>query len=81
MPQQTIDINATENSYTKSEIEEIIVMVRLHLYNRDLPCGAKTIRNQIETEYAIDSLPSDRSITRILGRNGLTNKRTGFYDE
>lgn len=81
MLQQTVDVNATGNSYTKSEIEEIIVMVRLRLYNRDLPCGAKAIRNHIETECAIDSLPSDRSITRILSRNGLTNKRTGFYDE
>ena len=56
-------------------------MVRLHLYHRGLPCGVKAIRNYIKTEYAIDSLPSDRSITRILGRSGLTNKRTGFYDE
>ena len=68
-------------SRTKSEIEDIVVMVRLHLYNRGLPCGAKEVRHYMATEDTIDPLPSERTITRILSRRGLTNGRTGIYEE
>ena len=68
-------------SRTKSEIEDIVVMARLHLYNRDLPCGAKDVRHYMETEYSIDPLPAEGTIARILSRRGLTNGRTGLYEE
>ena len=71
---------ACENR-TKSEIEDIAVMVRLHLYNRDLPCGAEVVRHYMATKYAIDPLPSERTIACILSRRGLTNGRTGLYEE
>ncbi len=72
---------AANDRHTKSEIEEIIVMTRLHLYNRDLPCGAKPIRNYLASEYAINPLPSERTITRVLSQQGLMNRRTGLYEE
>jgi hypothetical protein len=77
MQQQT----AGNERHTKSEIEEIVVMTRLHLYNRELPCGAKQIRNYMASEYAINPLPSKRTITQVLSQQGLTNRRTGLYEE
>lgn len=77
MQQQT----AANNRHTKSETEELIVMARLHLYNRELPCGTKPIRNYLASEYAIDPLPSERTIVRVLSQQGLTNRRTGNYEE
>ncbi len=64
--------------YTKQEIEQIVVMERLHLYNRALPCGAKAIRNLLEYE-GVRPLPSVRTIKCILSRNCLTYGRTGYY--
>jgi len=67
----------TENpAYTKEEIQEIVKMVRLELYNRGLLCGPKAIKERLE-EYDINSLPSERTIGRILLHHGLTNGRTG----
>ena len=81
MHHQTEFKNPACESRTKSEIEDIAVMVRLHLYNRDLPCGAKDVRHYMATEYAIDPLPSERTIASVLSRQGLTNGRTGVYEE
>jgi len=61
------------------EIEEIVIMIRLYLYNRDLPCGAKAIRQLMDDEGET-SLPSLSTINRILRRNSLTHRRTGHYD-
>ena len=61
---------------TAKEIEEIVIMIRLHLYNRGLPCGAKAIRQQLEDDGET-SIPSLSTINRILRRNGLTHRRTG----
>jgi len=62
------------------EIEQIVVMVRLELYNRGLACGPKALRRRLGEHYAFTPLPSQRTIARILSRSGLTNGRTGFYD-
>lgn len=64
--------------YTRAEIEEIVKMLRLNLYNRELFCGAQAIRNEMEKE-AIRPLPSLSTINRILRRHGLTHSRTGHY--
>ena len=61
------------------EIEEIVKMVRLNLYNRDLFCGAQAILWEME-ELGIRPLPSLRTINRILSRNELTHRRTGRYE-
>jgi len=65
-------------SRSKSEIEEIVIMVRLDLYNHCLPCGSKAIRKKMN-EYDVKPLPSERTISRILAYQGLTNQRTGWY--
>ena len=66
--------------YTKQQIEEMVVFVRLHLYNTPAPCGPKAIREAMDTLYHVQPLPSERSIARILARNGLTYGRTGWYE-
>jgi hypothetical protein len=62
----------------REEIEEIVKLVRLYLYNRGLPCGDKAIREELE-QHCVEPLPSLRSINRILDRHGLTHGRTGHY--
>lgn len=65
-------------SRSKAEIEEIVMVIRLHLYNHGLPCGPKEIRKKVD-ESDEEPLPSERTISRILARQGLTHKRTGWY--
>ena len=64
---------------TPSEIEEIVKMIRLNLYNRNLFCGAQAILWEME-DLGVDPLPSIRTINRILARNDLTHRRTGRYE-
>jgi hypothetical protein len=64
--------------YRRAEIEQIVVMHRLHLYNRGDPCGAKAIRHRL-AQLGLQPLPSKSTIKRILSKNGLTHARTGFY--
>jgi len=66
------------SSFSLAEIEQIVVMERLHLYNRSIPCGAKAIRKLLEQE-GVRPLPSLSTIKRILSRNCLTYGRTGYY--
>ncbi len=69
----------TISSRTATEIEEVVKMVRLNLYNHDLFCGAQAIRWELE-DLGITPLPSLRTINRILSRHGLTRRRTGKYE-
>ena len=64
-----------------AEIEQIIILVRLDLHNRDVPCGAQAIRRHLEQLHdgIVSPLPSLTTINRILHRNGLTHRRTGLY--
>jgi len=64
---------------TPTEIEEIVKMIRLNLYNNNLFCGAQAILWEME-DLNITPLPSERTINRILARNDLTHKRTGPYE-
>jgi len=64
---------------TNSETEEIVKMIRLNLYNRDVFCGAQAIRWEME-DLGIAPLPSIRTINRILNREGLSHRRTGIYE-
>ncbi len=64
---------------SKKEIEQIVGFERLALYNRGLPCGPKALRTNLARELPEDQLPSERTIARILARNGLTHGRTGRY--
>ena len=65
-------------SFSKVEIEEIIALVRLNLYNRSRTHGANAILQEMES-MGVCPLPSPRSIARILTRLGLTHGRTGHY--
>jgi putative transposase len=64
---------------TSIEIEEIVKMIRLNLYNQDLFCGAQAILWELE-DLGVKPLPSLRTISRILSRNELTHRRTGKYE-
>jgi hypothetical protein len=61
------------------EIEQIVVMERLHLYNRGLPCGAAALHRYLDDHDAVRPLPSLHRIRRILTQYGLTYGRTGWY--
>ena len=65
--------------YTREEIKEIVIMIRLELYNNGLCCGAKAIKNKMENDN-IEPVPSESTIKRILSSKGLTHGRIGFYD-
>src|SRR5680860_1175723 len=49
---------------TPTEIEEIVKMIRLNLYNNDLFCGAQAILWEME-DLHITPRPSERTINRI----------------
>ena len=62
---------------SKQEIEECVRFVRLELYNRDMPCGAKAVRERLEKFYHVKPLPSERTIARILARHGFDPWQNG----
>jgi hypothetical protein len=66
-----------------AQIEEFVIFVRLHLYNRGVAYGAKAIQRYLQDseDDVVTALPSLSTINRILHRNGLTHGRTGHYDE
>ncbi len=63
---------------TPAEIEKIIELVRLDLYNHDLFCGKQAIQWKL-IDMAVEPVPSLTTIGRILKRRELTNRRTGRY--
>ncbi len=67
-----------DTPYTREKIVKLVKMIRLHLYNRRLHCGARVIRKEMEDEN-IQPLPSVSTIGRISSRYGLTHGRTGCY--
>lgn len=69
----------TPSLNTAKEIEEIVVYARLERYNRNVPFGPRALRKHLDKALHIQPLPSERSIARILARNGLTHGRTGWY--
>jgi len=64
---------------TLAEIEDIVTMVRLSLYNKEVFYGAQAIRWELE-DLDVQPLPSIRTINRILSRRDLTHRRTGRYE-
>ena len=73
-----------ENAYagvrSKEQVEEIVKMLRLELYNQGQPCGPKALRQKLHEHYSLKPLPSESTIARILAKNGLTHGRTGHYE-
>jgi transposase len=68
-----------QSERTPHEVEEIVKLIRLNLYNQDLFCGAQAILWELE-DLGVKPLPSLRTINRILSRNELTYRRTGKYE-
>lgn len=69
----------TSPQRTPEEIEEMVEVVRLSLYNKGLFCGDQAIRWELE-DWGVKPLPSLRTINRILSRRELTHRRTGRYE-
>jgi hypothetical protein len=63
---------------TPTEIEKIVEMVRLGLYNKGLFCGNQAIQWEI-IDMEVQPIPSLSTIGRILRRRELTHRRTGRY--
>jgi len=68
----------TMSSRTPQEIEKLVKLIRLNLYNQDLFCGAQAILWELE-DLGVKPVPSIRTINRILSRSELTHRRTGRY--
>jgi putative transposase len=64
---------------TPVEIERIVEMVRLSLYNKGHFCGKQAIQWEM-TDMEVQPLPSLSTIGRILRRRDLTHRRTGRYE-
>lgn len=68
---------APSELFTRNEIEQIVILFRLHLYNRGRFHGPKAIRKQLLIE-GVRPVPSLSTIKRILSRNHLTYGRVGL---
>ena len=72
--------NAWAGPRSPEDVEQIVVLARLDLYNRALPCGAAALRRELREYYHLQPLPSIRKIAAILRLYGLTYGRTGWYE-
>jgi len=63
---------------TPAEIEKIVEMVRLSLYNKGHFCGNQVIQWEL-IDMEVQPVPSLSTIGRILLRRELTHRRTGRY--
>ena len=63
---------------TPAEIEKIVEMVRLSLYNKGHFCGNQAIQWEL-IDMEVQPIPSLSTIGRILLRRELTHRRTGRY--
>jgi|AntAceMinimDraft_8_1070364.scaffolds.fasta_scaffold338152_2 hypothetical protein len=80
LEQMEREVNAWAGPRPPEEVERIVVMVRLELYNQGLPCGPKALQERLDVHEHLRPLPSQRTIARMLARNGLTYGRTGWYE-
>lgn len=69
--------NIYDSHYSPEEIVEIIVMVRLNLYNRGVLYGAKAIQLELKRNN-IQPLPSLSKISEVLKEKYLTHRRQGY---
>jgi transposase InsO family protein len=63
---------------TPAEIEQIVKLVRLNLYNKGDFCGNQAIQWEL-ADMEVQPVPSLSTIGRILRRRELTHRRTGRY--
>jgi transposase InsO family protein len=69
----------TNPTHTTTEMEELVKLVRLELYNEGLFHGPQAVLWRLE-ELGVEDAPSIRTIARIIKRNDLTCRRTGRYE-
>ena len=69
--------NKQKHERTNNRTAQVITLIRLHLYNRGECCGARAIQCHMK-ELHETTIPSLRTIQRILARHGLTHGRTGL---
>ncbi len=62
------------------DMEEQAAWVRIDLYNRGRPCGARAVWNHLCETHPGAPVPSVRRIGRLLTLYGLTHGRLGWYD-
>lgn len=70
--------NKQQHKRSNNITEQVVTLIRLHLYNRGVCCGARAIQRYMQEQHE-PTIPSLRTIERILARHGLTYGRTGFY--
>jgi ATP adenylyltransferase/5',5'''-P-1,P-4-tetraphosphate phosphorylase II len=75
-----VDTVTDPSALTPQDLEAAILLERLSLYNRGKSCGAVALRRRLEC-LGLVQLPSVSTINRILSKNYLTNRRTGYYSE
>jgi transposase len=77
-----VDQSRAPHSHSRQlpeEVTEAVKLVRLHLYNQGLFCGAQAISWELEA-LQVAPLPSLRTINRIVQREGLRHRRTRRYE-
>ena len=82
MKNRIIEVDTAEDFERLTEREKMIAyitQVRLHLYNRGLPCGPKAIQEKLREDDSTPPPPSTSTIARALKRQYLTHGRTGYY--
>lgn len=72
------DTPTNSTKYPSGHIKAIIMIIRLRLYNHNLPYSAGCIRRELQYNH-IKPLPSLSFISRTLKEYGLTHRRTGLY--
>jgi hypothetical protein len=70
--------NKHKHERSNNITEQVVTLIRLHLYNRGVCCGARAIQRHMQEQHE-PTIPSLRTIGRILARQGLTHGRTGIY--
>ena len=70
--------NEQKHERINNRTEQVVTLIRLHLYNRGECCGARAIQRHMQ-ELQKTTIPSLSTIQRILVRQCLTHGRTGFY--
>ena len=65
------------SSLTREELESVVKLERLDLYNHSKPCGAKALRQHLQS-LGIVNLPSENAIGGILKKQGLINGSVSY---
>jgi len=63
------------STLTRKELESVVVLERLDLYNQLLPCGASALKQRLQN-LGVKNTPSESAIGRILKKQELMNGYT-----